>query len=124
MQLDITCRVAAWPRKRRKLSLLTSRLLQARAAPPPIGLTGAAAPALAAGPSSQFDLNGDIGKPGVYDLFSLSALPATTQTVTYKAGGTPTTDTFTGTGVWTLLNSAGGITAAPGGKNSSLLNYV
>jgi hypothetical protein len=104
--------------------MLTSRHLKSLAALTVIGLTGAAAPALAAGPSSQFDLNGDIGKPGVYDLFSLSALPATTQTVTYKAGGTPITDTFTGTGVWTLLNSAGGITAAPGVKNSSLLNYV
>jgi DMSO/TMAO reductase YedYZ molybdopterin-dependent catalytic subunit len=89
-----------------------------------LGLTGMTGAAVAAGPSSEFDLNGDIVTPGVYNYASLSKLPATTQTVTYKAGGTPVTDTFTGTGLWTLLGSAGGITPIPGIKNSSLLNYV
>lgn len=100
------------------------RHLNSLAALTAIGLVGMTGAAIAAGPSSQFDLDGDIGTAGVYDYASLSALPATTQTVTYKAGGTPVTDTFTGTGVWTLLNSAGGITPVPGVKNSSLLNYV
>ena len=84
------------------------------------GMTGAAV----AQQSTQFDLNGDIVTPGVYDYTSLSALPATTQTVTYTAAGVPVTNTFTGTGLWTLLNSAGGITPIPGVKNSTLLNYV
>ena len=42
----------------------------------------------------------------------------------YTAGGTPVADTYTGTAVWTLVNSAGGIVPVPGVKNSSLLNYV
>ena len=83
-----------------------------------------ASPASAATVSTQFMLNGDVGTPGTYDYSSLSALPATTQTVTYTSGGTPVTNTFTGTGLWTLLNAAGGITPMPGVKNSSLLNYV
>jgi hypothetical protein len=62
--------------------------------------------------------------PGTYDLATLSALPPTTQTVTYTAAGTPVTDTYTGTNLWTLLGSAGGFTPAPGVKNSSLRNYV
>jgi hypothetical protein len=43
---------------------------------------------------------------------------------TYKAGGGPVTDAYTGTALWTLLGSAGGIKPIPGVKNSSLLNYV
>ena len=104
--------------------MLTSRRLNSFAALTLVGLSGMTGAAVAAGPSSEFDLNGHIGTPGVYDYASLSALPPTTQTVTYKAGGTPVTDTFTGTGLWTLLGSAGGITPIPGVKNSSLLNYV
>lgn len=52
------------------------------------------------------------------------ALPPTTQRVTYKAGGTSVTDTFTWTAVWTLLDQAG-IKPIPGvKKNGTLLNYV
>jgi hypothetical protein len=104
--------------------MLINRHFNSLAALTLIGLAGMTGGAIAAGPSSQFDLNGDIGTPGVYNYASLSALPATSQTVTYQAGGSPVTDTFTGTGVWTLLSSAGGITPVPGVKNSSLLNYV
>jgi hypothetical protein len=90
-----------------------------------LSLGGLTSPTSAAPVSTQFILNGDIGTPGTYDFSSLSALtPAITQTVTYTSGGTPVTNTFTGTGLWTLLNSAGGITPVPGVKNSSLLNYV
>jgi hypothetical protein len=89
-----------------------------------MGLTGMTSVAIAAGPSTQFDLSGDIVTPSIYNYASLSALPPTTQTVTYTSAGAPVTDTFTGTGLWTLLNSAGGITPMPGVKNSSLLNYV
>ncbi len=73
---------------------------------------------------SEFTLSGDIATPGVYNLTALSALPATTQTVTYTSGGTPVTDTYTGTNLWTLLNAAGGPTPVPGAKNSTLRNYV
>jgi hypothetical protein len=104
--------------------MLISRHLNALAALTFTGFTGLTGAAVAAGPSSQFDLNGDVGMPGVYDFSSLSALPATTETVTYSAGGAPTTDTFTGTELWTLLGNAGGIVPVPGVKNSSLLNYV
>jgi DMSO/TMAO reductase YedYZ molybdopterin-dependent catalytic subunit len=78
-----------------------------------------------AGPvSSQFMLSGDVGTPGTYDLTALSALPPTTQQVTYTSAGVPVTDTYTGVNLWTLLNSAGGITPIPGVKNSTLRNYV
>lgn len=102
----------------------TSRHLNSLAALAFIGLTGMTSVAIAAGPSTQFDLSGDIVTPSIYNYASLSALPPTTQTVTYTSAGAPVTDTFTGTGLWTLLNSAGGITPIPGVKNSSLLNYV
>jgi hypothetical protein len=102
----------------------TSRHLNSLAALAFMGLTGMTSVAIAAGPSTQFDLSGDIVTPSIYNYASLSALPPTTQTVTYTSAGAPVTDTFTGTGLWTLLNSAGGITPIPGVKNSSLLNYV
>ena len=89
-----------------------------------IGLTGITGAAVAAGPSSQFDVNGDVGTPSVDTLSSLTALPAITETATYAAGGIPVTDTYTGPTLWTLLGSAGGIKPVPGVKNSSLLNYV
>jgi hypothetical protein len=89
-----------------------------------IDLTGLAGAAVAAGTSSQFNLNGDVGTAAVANFSSLSALPATTESTTYTAGGIPVMDTYTGTALWTLLGSAGGITPIPGVKNSSLLNYV
>jgi hypothetical protein len=104
--------------------MLIGRQLDALAALAFINLTGLTGAAVAATPSSQFDLNGDIGTPGLYVSSSLSTLPATTETVTYSAGGSPVMDTYTGTALWTLLGSAGGITPIPGVKNSSLLNYV
>lgn len=94
-----------------------------------IGLPLIAAAALSgsamAGPiSNQLALTGAIATPGIYDLASLSALPPTTQTVTYLSAGTPVTDTYTGTNLWTLLNAAGGLLPIPGAKNSSLRNYI
>jgi hypothetical protein len=103
--------------------MLVSRHRNAFAALAFIGLTGMTGAAVAAGPSSEFGLNGDIVTPGVYNYASLFKLPATTQTVTYKAGGTPVTDTFTGVSLWTLLNDAGLITD-PTIKNDVLRQYV
>jgi len=53
----------------------------------------------------------------------LEALPATTETVTYFAAGTPVTATFTGVSLWTLLTDAGIITD-PTVKNDILNYYV
>lgn len=64
-----------------------------------IGIAGFVSPTRAASFSPQFDLDGEIGTLGIYDYSRLSALPAITQMVTYTAAGTPTTDTFTGTGL-------------------------
>jgi hypothetical protein len=104
--------------------MLASRHRNALAALAFTGLAGMTGPAVAGGPSSQFDLNGDLATPVVETLSSLSALASTTETATYAAGGNPVTDTYTGTTLWTLLGSAGGIKPIPGVKNSSLLNYV
>ena len=87
-------------------------------------VSGLAGAAVAAGTSSQFNLNGDVATPAVENFSSLSALPATTESTNYTAGGSPVMDTYTGTALWTLLGSAGGIPPIPGVKNSSLLNYV
>jgi hypothetical protein len=104
--------------------MLTFRHRNALAALTVCSVTGLTCAAVAATPSSQFDLNGDVVTPGLYNASSLSILPATTETVTYSAGGIPVMDTYTGTALWTLLGNAGGIASVPGVKNSSLLNYV
>jgi hypothetical protein len=78
--------------------------------------TPGATSASAAGPSTDFLLNGAVGTPGVYDYANLSALG--TSLGTYTESG------FTGVSLWSLLNSAGGVTPIPGVKNSILLNYV
>ena len=104
--------------------MLISRQLNGLAALTLISLTGLTGAAVAAAPSSQFDLNGDVVTPGVYDFSSLSTLLVTIESVTYSAGGSPVMDTYTGTALWTLLSNAGGIVPVPGVKNSSLLNYV
>jgi hypothetical protein len=56
-----------------------------------------------AAPTTTFALTGDVGTPGTYDGTVLQALPATTQTVTYRAGSGSVTDTFTGPTLWSLL---------------------
>ena len=80
--------------------------------------------AMAGSVSPQFTLTGDVVTPGTYNLTTLSALPPIVQTATYTAAGSPVTDTYTGTNLWTLLNAAGGFTPAPGVKNSTLRNYI
>jgi hypothetical protein len=78
-------------------------------------------PSQGGGTTTQFSLSGAIRTPGVYTLSSLESLPATTETVTYLAGGTPVTATFTGVSIWTLLTDAG-IVTDPAIKND-ILNY-
>ena len=85
--------------------------------------TAPALPAEGGGTTTQFSLSGSVTNPGVYTLSSLEALPATTETVTYLAGGTPVTSTFTGVSLWTLLTDAG-IVTNPTIKNDILNYYV
>ena len=73
------------------------------------------------GASTRFSLSGAVRNPGNYTLSSLQDQPPTTETVTYLAGGTPVTATFTGVSIWTLLTNAGIITD-PAIKND-ILNY-
>lgn len=75
-------------------------------------------------PTTAFMLSGDVGTPGNYTGLALQALPPTTETVTYQAGGAPVTDTFTGPTLWTLLQAAGGVTTNPAIKNDILRKYV
>lgn len=85
--------------------------------------TAPALPSEGGGPTTQFSLAGAVKTPGVYTLSSLEDLPATTETVTYIAGGTPVTATFTGVSIWTLLNEAG-IVTNPAIKNDILNFYL
>jgi DMSO/TMAO reductase YedYZ molybdopterin-dependent catalytic subunit len=78
-------------------------------------------PSQGGGTTTQFSLSGAVQTPGVYTLSSLEALPPTTETVTYLAGGTPVTAAFTGVSIWTLLTDAG-IVTDPAIKND-ILNY-
>ena len=90
-----------------------------------VDLTVGQAPVPAKGPggvSTEFTLSGVLN-PGTYTLSSLAALPAVQLTATYKAGGTPVTDTYTGVSLWTLLNDAELITD-PTIKNDVLREYV
>jgi hypothetical protein len=83
------------------------------------GWNAAAAPI-----TTQFTVTGDVTAPATYNNSSLSALPATTETVTYLSGGTPVTTTFTGPAMWSLLNTVGLVTPPPPVKNGVLLQYV
>jgi DMSO/TMAO reductase YedYZ molybdopterin-dependent catalytic subunit len=79
-------------------------------------------PSQGGGETTQLSLSG-VQTPGVYTLSRLEALPARTETVTYLAGGTPLTATFTGVSLWTLLTDAG-IATNPAIKNDILNYYV
>jgi hypothetical protein len=91
---------------------------------PLLAAAGGSERATATPVSSQFVLDGAVVTSGTYNLATLSALPPTTQTVTYKAAGSPVTDTYSGTELQTLVNVSGGFTPAPGVKNPTLRNYV
>lgn len=75
------------------------------------------------GTSSQFSLSGLVTDPGSYDLASLQALPSDQETVTYQAGKSTVTSTFTGVPLWALLESAGLVTD-PNVKNDLLGKYL
>ncbi len=73
---------------------------------------------------TSFTVSGAVGTPGTYDAASLAALPQSTQAVTYLAGGSPVSDTFTGPTLWGMLQAAGGVTVNPANKNDLLRQYV
>ena len=75
-------------------------------------------------PTTAFTLSGDVGTPGIYTAPALQTLTPTSETVTYNAGGSAVTDTFTGPTIWTLLQAAGGITTNPAIKNDILRKLV
>src|SRR5271155_5606228 len=72
------------------------------------GWNAAAAPV-----TTQFTVTGDVTAPATCNFSSLSALPATTETVTYLSGGMPVTTSFTGPTMWSLLNTVGMQTPPP-----------
>lgn len=75
------------------------------------------------GVSTQFNLTGLVADPGVYNLATLQALPSVTQSVTYQAGQSTVSGTFTGVPIWTLLNDAGLMTN-PAVRNDILGKYL
>ena len=83
--------------------------------------TAPALPSQGGDTTTEFSLSGSVMTPGVYSLSTLEALPPTTETVTYLAGGTPVTSTFTGVSIWTLLTDAGIVTNAA--IKNDILNY-
>ena len=80
-------------------------------------------PAQGGGSSTSFTLSGLVSKPATYGEAALAALPSVTESVTYLAGGSPVSATYTGVSLWTLLNSAGLVTD-PTIKNDELRDYV
>jgi len=87
-------------------------------------LLGAVSNALAV-TSSSLTLSGSVTDPRTYTFADLSAFPATTETVTYFAAGSPVTTTFTGVLLWTLLTTNGqNLITNPAVKNEVLREYV
>jgi len=88
-------------------------------------LVGAMGAVVAAGPTSSFTLSGQVTNPTSYTLADLEAYPATTETVTYVAGGSPVTATFTGVLLYSLLTTNGqSLITNPAVKNDVLREYV
>ena len=60
--------------------------------------------------TTQFSVQGAVSTSLTMTLASLEALPAYTETVTYLAGSTSVTDTYTGALLWDVLGAAGVVT--------------
>ncbi len=73
---------------------------------------------------TSFTVSGAVGAPGAYDAAALGALVQSTQAVTYRAGASTVSDSFTGPTLWGVPQAAGGITVDPGIKNNVLSKYV
>lgn len=67
-------------------------------------------PGTGGGVTTQFSVQGAVSTSLTMTLASLEALPAYTETVTYLAGSTSVTDTYTGALLWDVLGAAGVVT--------------
>jgi hypothetical protein len=77
-------------------------------------------PSGAGGISLQATVSGAVADPTIVTPETLSALnQSSTETATYLAGSSPTTDTYTGVSLWTLIQDAGLLTD-PSIKNDLL----
>ena len=78
-----------------------------------------------AAPSTQVAVTGHVTTPRIYTLSDLESLPATTQTVSFQAGASPQTHTYTGVALWGFLDDpAVGIVTDPSIKNDVLRKYL
>lgn len=68
-------------------------------------------------------IGGALDQPADLTVSDLRERPATTQTVSYLSGSTPTTRTYTGTSLWGLLDDAG-IQTDASRRNDILNRYV
>ena len=82
-----------------------------------------AQPGAGGGASSSIVVTGGVAATLNLTLASLEALTPYTETVSYMAGSTPVTDTYTGALLWDVLNEAG-IALDPAIKNDVLRKLV
>ena len=71
---------------------------------------------------SPIDVTGDVANAGIYNLPYLP--PATTESATYSAAGSPVSDTYTGITLWNLLDATAGGVDVTAAKNDILSKYV
>lgn len=81
------------------------------------------APGSGGGVSTQFSLSGTVSHPGSFTLASLQAMPSISQSVTYQAGTSTVSGSFTGVSLWSFLTQAGIITDTSV-KNDILGKYL
>src|SRR5215475_11118702 len=89
-----------------------------------VSLISFGSPAYSQGVSTEFTVGGQVIAPRTFTLPDLQALPATTLNVTFLAGSSSVTTTFTGPQMWTLLNSTVGLRLNSTVKNDVLRNVV
>jgi len=75
------------------------------------------------GYSSFFQVDGDVQKPGKYDLNDLKTLPETNQNVVFISGQGSTSRKFTGVLLWDFLQRIG-IETDPNAKNGILRKII
>ena len=75
------------------------------------------------GVTASLAVGGNVTVPVSFNLLSLEALAPHTETLTYTAGGSAVTDTYTGALLWDVL-SAAGIATDPSIKNDILRQAV
>ena len=80
--------------------------------------------AAAQGVTSSFLVGGNVTAPRTFTLPDLQSLPAITENVSFLAGNSTTNTTFTGTGLFSLLNNTVGIKTNPNVKQDIIRNVV